>query len=190
MSAANEADPSCQSAVSEAVNRGAYLVEGFGYCLGFLIVVLKMLRVWGIVLAADLAGTVIIGGILARSAVLPGEMAPAIDALAQPTMAGSFAGFASWPIGLMIWLLPKAGPSRPIIIILLTYAVAICHFPHIIAGSVETSYAMFAGHLSIGDYLYDFVAPTLIGNSIGGGVLAALLNHAPIAEELDERVRG
>ena len=142
-----------------------HLVASFGYCLGFLIVVLgrqqlftettltalipvltrrtvpallNMLRVWGIVLAANLVGTFIIGAILARTAVLPPEIVAAMDVIAGEATAGDFgklclgASFAGWLIGLMIWLLPGAGPSRPIIIILLTYAIAICHFPHVI----------------------------------------------------------
>jgi formate/nitrite transporter FocA (FNT family) len=96
------------------------------------------------------------------------------------------AGCAGWLIGLMVWLLPGAGPSRPLIIILLTYVVAICQFPHVIAGSVEAAFGTLSGHASFADYLFRFLVPTLLGNSIGGTILAALLNHAPVAGELTE----
>ena len=52
-----------------------------------------------------------------------------------------------------MWLLPGAGPARPLIIILLTYAIAVCGFPHVIAGSVEAASGVFAGQFSIADYL-------------------------------------
>ena len=39
------------------------------------------------------------------------------------------AGAAGWLIGLMVWLLPSADASRALIIILLTYVIAICQFP-------------------------------------------------------------
>ena len=43
---------------------------------------------------------------------------------------------------------------------------------------------MFAGRASVGAYLLRFYLPTLLGNVLGGTILAALLNHAPIATEL------
>ena len=55
------------------------------------------------------------------------------------------AAFAGWLIGLMVWLLPGAGPARPLIIILLTYAVSACEFPHVVAGSVEAAYLLGQG---------------------------------------------
>ena len=204
------------------------LVAGFGYSLGFLIVVLgrqqlftettltavipvltertprmlgRMLRVWGIVLAANLVGTAALGALLAQPGSMPAAMVTAMDDIAGHTMPSSFghgvlmAAFAGWLIGLMVWMLPGAGPSRPLIIILLTYAIAACGFPHVVAGSVEAAYSVAAGHASIGAYFGRFLAPTLAGNCIGGTLLAALLNHAPIAGELDgageeERRRG
>jgi formate-nitrite transporter family protein len=194
------------------------LVAGFGYSLGFLIVILGRqqlftettltalipsltrpsvgafigtLRVWAIVLAANLLGTLVFGGIAALTAVFPPETMAAMTELAHHTTALPFwrtamlGGSAGWLIGLMVWLLPGAGPARPLIIILLTYAVAIGQFPHVIAGSVEAAFAMFAGDASVGDYLLRFLLPTLIGNAVGGTILVGLLNHAPVADELD-----
>ena len=46
---------------------------------------------------------------------------------------------------------------------------------------------MVSGHASLGDYFGRFFVPTLIGNTIGGTVLAALLNHAPLASELGKQ---
>ncbi len=194
------------------------LVASFGYCLGFLIVVLgrqqlftettltalipaltqrsgrmmlRTMRVWGVVLVANLAGTLLLGAVLAQPGMMPPDMSAAMLEIAAHTMQPSFghgvlmAGFAGWLIGLMVWLLPGSGPARPLIIILLTYSISVCQFPHIIAGSVEASYYTFSGHATVWQYLGQFLAPTLIGNSVGGTLLAALLNHAPIAGELD-----
>ncbi len=194
------------------------LVAAFGYSLGFLIVVLgrqqlftettltavipvltertgrmllRMLRVWGIVLVANLVGTAALGALLAQPGVMPPPMVTAMDQIAEHTFQPSFghgvllAGFAGWLIGLMVWLLPGSSSSRPLLIILLTYAIAACGFPHVVAGSVEAAYAVAAGHQAVPDYLWRFLAPTLLGNCVGGTLLAALLNHAPIAGELD-----
>lgn len=193
------------------------LVAGFGYSLGFLIVVLgrqelftettltaliptltrrdlatlmRTLRVWAVVLVANLIGTVVFGAISAQPGVFQPEAQAAMAELSHHLMSEPFwqvlvrAGSAGWLIGLMVWLLPAAGSARPLIIILLTYAIALCQFPHVIAGSVEAAFGVFAGQASVGDYLFRFLVPTLIGNVFGGTALAALLNHAPIANEL------
>jgi formate/nitrite transporter FocA (FNT family) len=192
-------------------------VASFGYCLGFLIVILgrqqlftettltalipaltqrdlktfaRTMRVWAIVLFFNLAATLIWGFVLSRQGVLPPDTVTAMVAISAKVLGPHFwhtvlmAGAAGWIIGLMVWLLPAANASQPLIIILLTYTISFCEFPHIIAGSVEASFATFAGHASVGDYLVKFLVPTLLGNTIGGTLLAALLNHAPLADTL------
>jgi formate-nitrite transporter family protein len=95
-------------------------------------------------------------------------------------------GLAGWLIGLMVWLLPSAHTGRAVIIILLTYVIAICQFPHIIAGSAEAAFAVFTGHATVVDYVFRFLVPVFLGNATGGTILAALLNHAPLVGELKE----
>jgi formate-nitrite transporter family protein len=195
------------------------LVDAFGYSLGFLIVVLGQqqlftettltaliptltrrdlpsllgtLRVWTIVLVANIVGTFIFAAISAQHGVFSPDAYAAMSRLSAKTMSHPFwqtmltGGSAGWLIALMVWLLPGAGPARPLIIILLTYTIAMCEFPHIIAGSVEAAFGVFAGKATIGGYLWRFFVPTLVGNTIGGTALVALLNHAPIAQELGE----
>jgi formate/nitrite transporter FocA (FNT family) len=199
------------------------LVAAFGYTLGFLIVILgqqqlftettltalipaltqrdlktlaRTLRVWAIVLVANLLGTLLFASALAMWHVIPPETVAAMNELAMrvlrepPMQVGLTAIAAGWLIGLTVWLLPGAGTSRPLIIILLTYTIAVCQFPHVIAGSVESAYAVLTGQAGIGAYFLHFLIPTLIGNTIGGTALVALLNHAPIAEELAGRGMG
>jgi formate/nitrite transporter FocA (FNT family) len=193
------------------------LVSSFGYSLGFLIVILgrqqlftettltalipaltqrdlktfaRTMRVWGIVLAFNLAATLVWGFVLSRPGVMPADTITAMVAISTKILGPHvwhtmlLAGAAGWIIGLMVWLLPAANASQPMIIILLTYTISVCAFPHIIAGSVEASFATFSGHATAGDYLVKFLVPTLLGNTIGGTLLAALLNHAPVADTL------
>ena len=193
------------------------LVAGFGYCIGFLIVILgrqqlftettltavipvltgrdlstliRAMRVWLIVLTANISATWIFAGLSAIPNVVPPPTLQAMAELSSRTMEGPFwhtlltGGSAGWLIGLMVWLLPAANASRALIIILVTYVIAICQFPHIIAGSVEAAFGVLTGHASIGDYIFSFLLPTFLGNALGGTILAALLNHAPLAAEL------
>jgi formate/nitrite transporter FocA (FNT family) len=195
------------------------LVAGFGYAVGFVIVILGrqqlftettltavipvltrrdgrtlMLagRVWAIVLTANLAATWMFAAIACVPGVVPPATMQAMAALAAHTMQGPFwrtvltGGSAGWLIGLMVWLLPSAHTGRTPIIILLTYVIAICQFPHIIAGSVEAAFGVFTGQATVADYVGRFLVPTFLGNTAGGTILAALLNHAPLAGELAE----
>jgi formate-nitrite transporter family protein len=199
------------------------LIAGFGYSVGFLIVILGrqqlftettltavipaltrrnvrttllMLRVWAIVLTANLAATWVFAAISARPGIIPDATLKMMSELAAHTVEGPFwhtivtGGSAGWLIGLMVWLLPAADTSRALIIILLTYVIAICQFPHIIAGSVEAAFGVFTGQATVADYILRFLVPTLLGNAAGGTILAALLNHAPLAGELTEGSRG
>lgn len=206
-----------QSALPDAPWRR--LVDSFGYCLGFLIVILgrqqlftestltavlpllvrrdaatflSLARFWAIVLTANIAGTIIFARLLAIEGLFAAETRAALDHIAHEAVSGAFwptaikAVLAGWLIALMIWLLPSARSTRLQVIILLTYGVAIGRFSHIIAGSVEGFYAVFTGSASLADYGIGFFLPTILGNTFGGVALVALLNHAPLAPELQE----
>jgi formate/nitrite transporter FocA (FNT family) len=199
------------------------LVSGFGYSVGFLIVILgrqqlftettltavipvltrrdlstlmQALRVWVIVLTANIAATWVFAAIIAQPGLIQAPTMQAMTDLAGHTTENPFwhtlltGGAAGWLIGLMVWLLPSASANRAMIIILLTYVIAICQFPHIIAGSVEAAFLCLTGHASLGDYAFRFLIPTFLGNAAGGTILAALLNHAPLAGELSAANAG
>ena len=93
---------------------------------------------------------------------------------------------SGWLIALMAWLLPSARSARFFVIVFLTYVVALGGFTHIVAGSVEAAFALFSGNASWLQYVANFLVPTLVGNVIGGVALVALLNHAPLATQLQQ----
>jgi formate/nitrite transporter FocA (FNT family) len=201
----------------------AHILASFGYVVGFAIVVLgrqhlftestlsavlpvlttrtgemvlKMLRLWGIVLAANMVGTWIFAGVLAYANPLGPDTIPSLASLSAESLSNGFgetlvkAVFAGWLIALMVWLLPTAGPAKIVIIALLTWVVALGKLSHIIAGSAEAAYGIFTGAATIGDYLMKFFVPTLIGNLIGGVALVSMLNHAPVREEMGAAEEG
>ena len=189
------------------------LVANLGYSLGFLVVVLgrqqlftentltpilpllhqkswrslgNVLRLWGIVLVANLVG----GAALALVVAHTGAFEPAIRAefarMGQQALAPGFGLvvlrgiFAGWVIALMVWLLPFAGTGRTWVIIILTYVVGVCHFSHVIAGSIEVFTLAARGGTSWGQALGGFTVPALLGNILGGVLLVAGLNHAQV----------
>jgi formate/nitrite transporter FocA (FNT family) len=153
---------------------------------------LSLLKFWAVVLAANLLGTLIFALLLTINGLFGDDVQVALREISHYAVSEPFwptaikAIFAGWLIALMIWLLPSARSARLLVIMLLTYVVAIGRFSHVIAGSVEAFFAVFAGEASVYDYLTGFFAPTILGNTIGGVALVALLNHAPLAPELRE----
>ena len=150
----------------------------------------KMLRLWAVVFLANIVGTLLFAALISRTWLFQPSVNEALKGIAMEALHDSFwpmlvkAIMAGWLIALMVWLIPGAGPARLILILIITYVVAIAHFSHIIAGSVEVGYAVFTGEIAPSAYLTRFMLPTLIGNMIGGVSLVGILNHAPIRGEL------
>ena len=117
------------------------------------------LRFWAVVLAANLLGTLIFASLLTIHGLFDEDVRASLQEISHYAVSGPFwptaikSIFAGWLIALMIWLLPSARSARLLVIMLLTYVVAIGRFSHVIAGSVEAFYAMFAGQASIYRYL-------------------------------------
>lgn len=189
------------------------LISRAGYCLGFLIVVLgrqqlftentltvilplllrkdlrtlmRVLRLWGVVLSANLAGTFLFALCLSRTTLFDAHTQEVFAEIGRAHIGAGFstvivrAIFAGWLIALMVWLLPGAESAKVSIIIILTYFVGLGGFNHIIAGSTTTLFLVANGSLSLGAYLLHFFAPTLLGNIIGGVSLVAALGHAQV----------
>ena len=203
------------------------LVAKLGYSVGFLVVVLgrqqlftentltvvlpvlhdrengnlqRMVRLWAIVLVANLAGALAIAWTLGHTAVFDPALQETFRKVAEEGMGapfgtvllrGVFAGWTfaavllAWPvpwlIALMVWLMAAADSARIWVIILLTYVIALGGFAHVIAGSVDKLFLVTTGHMGVGQFLGGFLAPSLFGNIIGGVSLVAALNHVAAA---------
>jgi formate/nitrite transporter FocA (FNT family) len=207
---------------------GRHAVASFGYVVGFAIVVLgrqqlftestltavlpalhdrrlatwlSTLRLWAVVLVANLAGTWLFSAMLVFGRPLPPEASAPLADLAGQALVHPFwntllrAILAGWLIALMVWLLPSSRSARIIVIALLTWLVAFAKLSHVVAGSAEAAYAVLTLHADVGGYIGRFLVPTLIGNVIGGVALVAMLNHAPVssdagAKEEEEEAAG
>ena len=193
------------------------LIASFGYTTGFVIVVLgrqqlftentltgvipvltrrdraslmALLRLWGVVLLANLIGAGLFAALAAGAPVFEPNLHQDFLAIGRDAATGGLAALfvkavlAGWLIGLMVWLLPGAGSARLIVILLITYIVALGGFAHIVAGSVDVLYLVLSGEKSLPSYLLSYLLPVLAGNVIGGGALVAMLNHAQVRSEV------
>jgi formate/nitrite transporter FocA (FNT family) len=198
----------------------APLVIKLGYAVGFLIVILgrqqlftentltvilpllqhktmrdllKVLRLWAVVLLANLVGAFAFAWVAARTGAFEPELQGTLRAIASESTGQTFGInllrgiFAGWLIALMVWLLPAAESARIWVIVILTYLIGLGHFPHIIAGAVEAFYAGLNGLRSWPELLAGYGLPTLIGNTLGGVTLVAVLAHAQIVGDKEKR---
>lgn len=146
----------------------------------------NVLRLWATVLAANAAGAILIALVFARTEIVDHETFEAMREVSRQAHAPGFAVtllrgiIAGWLIALMVWLLPFAETARVGVIMLLTWLVGAGHFSHIIAGSVDGAFLVFAREKTWLEFLMNFFVPALIGNIIGGVSLVAAINHAQV----------
>jgi formate/nitrite transporter FocA (FNT family) len=195
------------------------LIARLGYCVGFLIVILgrqqlftentltvvlpllikkdlptliRMLRLWAIVLSANLVGTFLFALCIGKIHIFDAQTQQSLTEIGAGHTGASFgivlvrAIFAGWLIALMVWLLPGAESARVSIVIIITYFVGISGFNHIIAGSTTMFYLLVTGSITWGGYIAQFFIPTLLGNVIGGLSLVTALGHAQVVGGKEE----
>ncbi|HMF22352.1 MAG TPA: formate/nitrite transporter family protein [Pseudolabrys sp.] len=193
------------------------LVVSFGYCVGFIMAVLsrqqlfteititavlpvvakftwsnvgRMARMWAIVLAANLAGTLFAAFFCTLTPVLPpqiydGMLTVSRELLALGWWETIFRSVASgFLMAAMVWLMPGAERTQFHVITLMTWLIAMGGFTHIVAGSMEAYLLVLAGDWVWWQMIAQFMLPVLIGNVVGGTALFALLSYAQVMEEL------
>lgn len=149
-----------------------------------------LLRLWGVVLIGNLLGVALFAYGLLHLQQFDDATQKAFVAMGRELMHNSpFQMFtkgilAGWLISTMVWMLAATERSKVLVIILATYVIAIGGFTHIIVGSVETLYLVFAGELSFHGYVFDFALPTLAGNIVGGSLIFALISHAQVRSDV------
>ena len=147
-------------------------------------------RYWAIVFAANIVGTLLFPAAATIPHLFKPDTVHAFIDLGTKAVSPGFinvlvkAVFAGWLIALMVWLMPGAASARFVVILAVTWLIAATNFSHVIAGSAETAFEAMQGAIGWEAYLLGFLLPAFIGNSVGGVVFVALLNHAQVKEEI------
>ena len=147
-------------------------------------------RYWAIVFATNILATLLFAAAASIPVLFKPDAVHAFTELGITAIEPGFVAilvkgvFAGWLIALMVWLMPAAGSAKLFVIIAVTWLIAAAQFSHVIAGSVEGAFAAIHGAVSWDAYLLGFLVPAFLGNSIGGVVFVALLNHAQVKEEI------
>jgi formate-nitrite transporter family protein len=196
-----------------------FLIDNLGYSVGFLIVILGrqqlftentltavlpamqrgrpvwwfvLLRLWLIVLTANVIGCAIFAGFISTTGVLGADVHASVIHLSEHMMqkppvdmflTGIMAG---WLIAALVWMLPSSEGSEFIVITLMTYLIAAGDFTHVVAGSVEALFLVFENRLDLVDATLSFFVPTLLGNVTGGTVLFSVIAYAQVRDEIED----
>ena len=155
-----------------------------------------LLRLWGVVLAGNLIGTAIAAWAVD---VMPVFDEPTREAFLKislkvmqnpPLEMFANAIISGWLVATMVWMFPAAGSAKIIVIILMTWLIALADTTHIVVGSVEIFYLVFNGTLPWQEFIWPFALPTLAGNICGGTFIFALLSHAQIRNDMSHEKKA
>ena len=193
------------------------LIASLGYSVGFLMVVLgrqqlftestitvvlpvldtitaakvtRVARLWGIVLAANLTGTLFAALFCTFTPVLSPELLDGMMEVSRKLLELSLAemflrGIASgFLIAAMVWMIPSAETAKFAVVTLMTYLIAVGGFTHIIAGSLEGYLLVLSGAWPWWQMIGQFMLPVLIGNIVGGSALFAVISYAQVKDEI------
>lgn len=193
------------------------LVSSLGYSVGFIMAVLsrqqlftentitallpvmaqptlsnlwKLGRMWGIVLVANLAGTLVAALFCTFTPVVAPDLRDAMLEISRhlvthgwPAMffGGITAGFL---MAAMVWMIPIADAAQFHVVTLMTYLIAAGGFMHIVAGSMEGFLLVLNGDAGAWWLASGFAAPVLAGNIVGGTALFGLIAYAQVMKEI------
>ena len=193
------------------------LVVSLGYPVGFVMVVLarqqlftentitvmlpvmagpsarsiaRAVRLWAIVLAANLAGTLFAALLCTFTPVIEPPLRDSMLAISREAMHYGWLEMAfrsitaGFLMAAMVWLIPAAQAAQFYVIVLITYLIGVGDFAHIVAGSVQAFLLVANGELGIGAMLGGFTLPVLLGNIVGGTALFAMISYAQVMKEI------
>lgn len=152
-----------------------------------------MMRLWSVVLLGNLIGTAVAAWAFEYMPIFDEETRDAFVKIGMEVMKNSpaemFANamISGWIIATMVWMFPSAGAAKIVVIILMTWLIALADTTHIVVGAVEIFYLIFNGTIHWSEFFWPFALPTLAGNICGGTFIFALLSHAQIRNDMSNK---
>lgn len=149
----------------------------------------RLLRLWSVVLLGNLAGTLLVAWVMLELPIFDSKTDVAFLEVGRKVMMNDVSqmfakGIVSgWMIATMVWMIPSMEHAKIWIILMITYLMALGDFTHIVVGSVEVSYLVWAGDETWSSFWLEFALPTLAGNIIGGSFIFGLISHAQVRSD-------
>ncbi len=194
-----------------------HLVEAVGYSLGFVLVILGRLqlftentltavlplmsrwsghvlfltaRLWAIVLAGNLVGTLLFALAAVYIGLFPQDQLDSFLAVARSAMdksaleMGLLAIPAGFLVAVLVWVLPSAEGQEFLAIMVVAYFIGAGDFTHVVVGAADALLLVCHGEMGVGHFFGVFLLPTLAGNILGGTGLFAVLARSQVRKEL------
>lgn len=144
-----------------------------------------LLIMWALVLAANITGAVIIAWVLATTNVLEPPAMEAARAIGEHALQVGWFDlfvkgiFAGWLVAGMVWIIHAVRDSitRFVSVYLIMYLIPTAGLFHCIVGACEGLYMFFIGEASFLHVTGGFFLPVVLGNTLGGVLLVAILNY-------------
>lgn len=144
-----------------------------------------LLRIWGVVLLGNIVGAGLGALVLAKTGVLSPETAQAAAEFGKKGLKTGWwalffkAIFAGWLVAGVVWLNHAARDtiSRVVLVYFVFFTISAANLYHVVVAICDALYLVFTGSGGVIDLITAFWLPVLLGNTIGGVVLVALVNY-------------
>jgi formate/nitrite transporter FocA (FNT family) len=152
----------------------------------------RLMRLWAVVLGANVIGAFAAAALFIYTPAIPAEVLPAIISLSEhatgmPAAEGFWRAIpAGVIVALIVWMLPEADEAAFFLILTFTWLIAAGDFTHIVAGSVEMAALILHGGLGLGQAIFGFFLPVLVGNIIGGTLIFTLVAWGQVRDDVED----
>jgi formate/nitrite transporter FocA (FNT family) len=145
------------------------------------------LRLWAVVLSANLLGAVLFGLLLTKTAAFPVAVVAGVADDGHRATLGSWASFfwsavlGGWLIALVAWLIQSGGAviGQIALIWSLVFVVGLLGLDHSVSTTIEVICAVIKSQVDVVHALAWFAA-VLLGNIAGGVLITAVLNYGQV----------
>ncbi|UPM44693.1 formate/nitrite transporter family protein [Halocatena salina] len=146
----------------------------------------QLLRLWTIVLVANVIGAGIMAYLLATTSILDPVATETAHQFGEHALSVSWSGlfykgvFAGGLVATMVWLVHAARDtlSRLLIVYGIMFTIPAADLFHCVVGACEVLFLAFTGTAGFSTVFFEFFVPVVLGNTVGGVVFVALVNFS------------
>ncbi len=158
-----------------------------------------LLRLWGIVLIANILGTALGAFVMAHTQMLSSEVREAALGFVQHAIELSWwdiffrALFAGWLVAGVVWInmASKDTITRFILVYFVFFTIAACQLFHVVTTAAEVLFVGFYDHslFEVSALFTQYWLPVLLGNTAGGVLVFTFVAYAQSERKLFPEVR-
>ncbi|MBV8988613.1 MAG: formate/nitrite transporter family protein [Solirubrobacterales bacterium] len=155
------------------------------------------LRLWVIVLAANLVGVCVFALLVVYSGAIPATVVNELVSTGKEATRGEWSAFfwsaifGGWLLALVAWLV-QATPAvigQIVLIWSLAFVIGVAGFDHCVSTTAEVLCSVFKGHVEAGHF-FSWLAAVVLGNIAGGVLIVAVLNYGQVRADDNETQRS